>query len=333
MSTARESEASGPTVGSMPRHFGDPAAEYDAARTGAVVVERVDRRILRVAGRDPVRMLQGLITNDLAGAAASDVVYAAFLTPKGRMVAEARLLRDGASVLVETAAAAEEPLRTHLKKYVPPLFARVEDSSGLALLGVYGPAWEAMVGAVADVSARPLPPIDVPVALGRDLVVAADTLPAVRATLVEAGARPAGRSTLETLRIEAGLPRWGAELDESVIPLEAGLKERAISTSKGCYTGQEVIVRVLHRGHVNRHLRGLLLGDAPTPAAGTPLTLPGEDRAVGIVTSAAASPAMKQTIALAYVRREVQPGATVTVGDHPGLVVELPFGGPDARSA
>src|SRR5512141_1337980 len=98
------------------------SAERAAARERAIVVDRTDRTVLRVGGRDPVRMLQGLVTNDLAGAAENASVYAAFLTPKGRMVADARLIRTGGVVLVELAKAAEEPLRAHLHKYVPPLF-------------------------------------------------------------------------------------------------------------------------------------------------------------------------------------------------------------------
>ncbi|HEX9107692.1 MAG TPA: hypothetical protein VF832_10700, partial [Longimicrobiales bacterium] len=255
----------------LPRHYGDPAGEYAAARDGAVVIDRADRVVLRVSGRDPVRMLQGLITNDLASAADGVVVYAAFLTPKGKMVADARLLRRGGVVLVESAAGAQAGLREHLGKYVPPLFARVEERSGLAVLGVYGERALAVADAVVNGEAADpaqatspgsdggiltLPASDVAEDAGRDLLVAEGEVAEVWDALVAAGARPAGHGTLEVLRIEAGRPRWGAELNEGVIPLEAGLKERAISTSKGCYTGQEVIVRILHRGHVNRELRG-----------------------------------------------------------------------------
>ncbi len=311
----------------LPRHYGDPAGEYEAARRHAVVVDRGDRVVLRVSGRDPVRMLHGLFTNDLAGAAEGAAVYGAFLTPKGRMVADARLVRQGAIVLVETAGAAEAALREHFRKYVPPLFARVEEVSGLAVLGAYGPDAAAALGDVAAAEGRAirLPPLELPEGDGGDLVLPADAMEEAWRRLVAAGARPAGHGTLEVLRIEAGRPRWGAELDETVIPLEAGLKERAISTTKGCYTGQEVIIRILHRGHVNRNLRGLLLGDAPDPARGAVLTLPGEERAVGTVTSACASPARGQTVALAYVRREVEPGRRVIVGGQEAEVVELPF--------
>lgn len=303
----------------------DRPSGYEVLGSGAGVLARDDRAVLRVGGRDPVRMLHGLITNDLAGAAEGDVVYAAFLTPKGRMVADARVVRRGGEALVETAAAAEAALRAHLRKYVPPLFARVEEQSGLAVLGVYGPRAGDVLAAVLDAlgDAVALPALDVPA--GTDLVVHAAALDTVREGLLAAGALPVSREALEVRRIEAGLPRWGAELDETVIPLEAGLKERAISTTKGCYTGQEVIVRILHRGHVNRHLRGLLLGDVAPPAPGTSLTLPGSDRSVGAVTSACASPALGETIALAYVRREVEAGARVRAGEGEGLLVELPF--------
>jgi folate-binding protein YgfZ len=137
-----------------------------------------------------------------------------------------------------------------------------------------------------------------------------------------------GHSALEVLRIEAGRPRWGAELDETVIPIEAGLRDRAISQTKGCYTGQEVIIRILHRGRVNWHLRGLFLGDVPAPAAGVELFRPGESKPVGRVTSACLSPLHDQTIGLGYVRREVEPPEVLRLGDPEGSearVYELPL--------
>jgi folate-binding protein YgfZ len=301
------------------------AAEYQAARSGAVVAARDDRVVLRVTGRDPVRMLQGLITNDLAGAPEGGAVYGAFLTPKGRMVAEARLLRREGAVLVETAAAAESGLRQHLKKYVPPLFARLEERSGLAVLGVYGPCAAGLVADLpVDDAGAVLEALEQPEGEGRELLLPATSLEPVRQRLLAAGARPVSWTTLDVLRIEAGRPRWGAELDETTIPLEAGLQERAISTTKGCYTGQEVIIRILHRGHVNRSLRGLLLGEVASPAAGAVLMLPGQEKPVGVVTSACISPALGQTIALAYVRREVLSGASVLVDGLEGRVVEVP---------
>jgi folate-binding protein YgfZ len=163
---------------------------------------------------------------------------------------------------------------------------------------------------------------------GFDLIGPSAALAALREQLLAEGAAALSPETLEVLRIEAGRPRWGAELDENVIPLEAGIEERAISRSKGCYTGQEVIVRILHRGHVNWLLRGVLLEDSPLPTRDAALVQPADGRRIGRITSACASPRQAQGIALAYVRRELEPpvevrlerpdGATVTV-------VELPF--------
>jgi tRNA-modifying protein YgfZ len=321
----------------MPRNYGDPAREYEAARTAAVVIERDDRAFLRVHGRDPVKMVQGLITNDLVKAPVDHAVYAGLLTPKGKLVGEVRALRRGEEVLIETAATAQEPVVAHFKKFIPPLFARFETTDRYSPLGVYGPTSRQLVAELLGIE-PPSGEDDIAeqnglIAIrtnyvgedGWDLIVEGDPS-SVRDRLIQLGAQPAGQATLDVLRIEAGSPRWDAELDENVIPLEAGLRSRMISETKGCYTGQEVIIRILHRGHVNRHLRGLLLGDAPSPAPGTELLLPGDQRAMGRITSVCASPRFAQTIGLGYVRREVTlPGQLVLPGGAPVTVVELPF--------
>ena len=123
------------------------------------------------------------------------------------------------------------------------------------------------------------------------------------------------------LRVEAGRPEWGAELDAETIPPEAGIDARAIDHGKGCYTGQEVIVRIRDRGHVNRLIRGLLLGGAPIPSVGAPLFPSGEERAVGEVRSAVWSPGFGQGIALGFVRREIEPPATLALGGPSGPTV------------
>jgi folate-binding protein YgfZ len=306
------------------------ATEYDAARSDVVIADRSDRSFIRVHGRDPVRMIQGLVSNDIALAAAERAVYATVLTPKGKMVADVRVLRHGADLLLETDSAAVDALTTHLRKFVPPLFAKFEDAStAWGEIGVYGPRARAVVNQVfgsavrEDVAEDDLYATsfdDAPVMIvatshfavpGFDVMLPADGLERARQALMAAGASPVGHATLEILRIEAGSPRWGAELTGTTIPLEAGLRERAISETKGCYTGQEVIIRVLHRGHVNWILRRVLLGDAPAPAREAALVSPVDGKKVGRVTSAAWSPEYAQTIGLAYVRREVEPGAEV----------------------
>jgi tRNA-modifying protein YgfZ len=337
-------EGEGEGAARTARNYGDPAVEYAAARGATAVIERRDRSFLRVYGRDPVRMVQGLVSNDVANATTDHAVYATVLTPKGRMVADVRVLRRGAELLLETDAAAAEPLAAHLRKFVPPLFARFEDASAQwCLLTVLGPDAPAALAALLGAT---LPPerdaiveaslddaavtvvtssyVDVP---AFDVLCAAADAERVWQRITGAGAVPVGSATLDVLRIEAGTPAWGAELDDGTIPLEAGLREHAISETKGCYTGQEVIIRILHRGHVNWHLRGVLLGDAPAPARGAALLDDGGKK-VGRVTSAAWSPRHGQTIALAYVRREVPPGSTLTLeAGGAAHVAALPFGG------
>jgi len=312
--------------------------EYDAARTGAVVIERSDRALVRVHGRDPLRMIQGLITNDLAGAAADRAVYAGILTPKGRLISELRAFRKDGEVVLEVPASALAALLEHFRKSVPPLFARFEDvTDRFAVIGVYGPNAIAVARAVdpalpESVGEDALVAVEGGFALGTaytgepglEFVVPRDQATALRRRLIESGATAASLDVLDVLRIEAGQPRWGAELDETVIPLEAGLRGRMISETKGCYTGQEVIIRILHRGHVNRHLRGLKFG-APNVAPGTPLyNKAGKE--IGKVTSSTWSPRHEQYIGLGYVRREVEPPATVRAGESGTAEVNaLPF--------
>lgn len=159
-----------------------------------------------------------------------------------------------------------------------------------------------------------------------DLVGSASEVAATRANLLASGALPAEAQVWKALRIEQGTPETGEELDEGILPPEAGLERSHIDHVKGCYTGQEVIVRIRDRGHVNRHLRGLLLGDhLPVPAAGTPLWIDGKEKEVGEVRSATWSPRYGQGIALAYLRREVEPGSRVRLGapDGPEATVRV----------
>lgn len=349
-------------------HPRDWRTEYAAVREAVGIARRTDHGQLRMWGRDPAKMLHGLITNDLLHASPDRGVYAAVLTPKGRTLAEVRAFHrpvpasGPAELLVDVPCEALPGLREHLKKFVPPLFARSADvSDQVAMLGAYGPrsrellerALGAPVPELAEDGAWNTQLAAEPVLVvrtlqfgenGYDLFLAAAAAPALWSTLLaqgtELGVRPVGFAALEALRIEAGRPRYGRELTEETIPTEAfettGLMPRAISFTKGCYTGQEVIVRIAHRGHVNRHLRGLRLGELAPPPFRTPLFHPESGKQVGWVTSAAESPALGETVALAYVRREVEPGATVrveTADGAPAAVVTLPLRGRGNGSA
>jgi folate-binding protein YgfZ len=159
-----------------------------------------------------------------------------------------------------------------------------------------------------------------------DLIAEVESLREIWSRLVDAGGMPMGQGVWETLRIEKGRPAFGIDMDESTIPLEAGIQARAIDDGKGCYTGQEVIVRIRDRGKVNWLLRGLRLGDVPSPATGAGLFREGEEKVVGRITSSAQSPAFGETIALGYVRSEVEVESEVRLGAPTGapvLVMEV----------
>ena len=286
------------------------------------VIHRTDRTIIRMYGRDPLKMIQGLATNDIARAHENEGVYTAFLTPKGKMVGDARVIRrPGGDIWIESDRGAADNIVANLRKFVPPLYARFDAPDTHAVIGVYGPAARAIAEQLApDVVLENVFRTD-----ALDLVVAAAAVDAKIAGALSAGAEGIDFATLDVIRIEAGEPKWGAELTEDVIPLEAGLRERAISEGKGCYTGQEVIIRILHRGHVNRHLRGVLLGSSEPAESGAELRRAEDRKTVGTITSSCFSPTYGQAIALAYVRREVAPPAQLQLDDREVTVVELPF--------
>jgi folate-binding protein YgfZ len=291
-----------------------------------------------------MRIIQGIVTNDVANAPADRVVYAALLTPKGRMVADVRVVRRGAELLLDVPSAALDALLELFRKSIPPLFARFENvTASYGMIGVHGPAARTVVASAIG-ELPDIPDLD-GLAMSQfndaevlvmtthettehdvDILVPAPDAAALVDTLRAAGAATIDDGTLDVLRIEKGTPRWSADLDETTIPLEANLLPRAISTSKGCYTGQEVIIRILHRGHVNWLLRGLLLNDAPAPVRGAQLVQQGSTKAFARVTSATWSPRHGQTIALAYVRREIEaPGEVITDTGTLVRVLPLPF--------
>lgn len=326
------------------RHFGDPHAEYVAATEAAAVFDRSHRARLAVTGRSPRSMLNGILTGTIpappaaaaGGVASGTATYHAVLTPKGRMLTDLWCLcraerEDAGDFLLDVPVAGRAGLVEHLGRFLPPRMARWADVTGeTASLSVVGPAAARHVSRLAlglRVDNRELSALaegewrmagafqDGGVAVMRTAEVwpeaytiygPAASLMALWEGLVHGGTRPAGLGVWSTLRVEAGRPAFGTDMDEDTIPVEAGIHDRAIDYAKGCYTGQEVIVRIRDRGHVNRHLRQLMLGDAPTPHPGAPLFVEGTEKPVGHVTSAVESPRFGQTVALGYVRRGVE---------------------------
>lgn len=336
---------------------GDASAEYNAVRSAAGVADRDDLGVIVLSGRDPVRMVNGLITNDLVAADETHAVFAALLTPKGRTIGELRAMKvkrgEATEVWVIVPREVLADVTDHLRRSVPPLYARWRDASAdLAVLGVYGPRSSELLEAVqgsgvpklaedematiafGQGSIRMIGTRDAGGELGYDLLLERTERAKLRERLLAAGdgwARDVGFGALEVLRIEAGRPRGGRELTQETIPTEAfestSLMQRAISFTKGCYTGQEVIVRIAHRGHVNRHLRGLVLSPTTSARPGDRIHHPDNGKEVGWITSVAVSPLASAPVALAFVRREVEPGATVRVAAEgpEAVVVELPF--------
>jgi len=278
-----------------------PVHEHlEAARAGAAICERAELAFVRVSGRDAARLLQNVVTSDIDALAVREGQYGLALTPKGRPLADAWIVRE-----------ADE------------LFACACETVGLDdLVGTlrrYRLASRADIAVATDELTLLERPLSAPEAgwhpgpLGALLLAAPDEARAAWDAAVAEGAVPIGAETRETLRIERGLPRFGIDFDNSNLPAEAGVVERAISFTKGCYIGQEPIVRLAHRGHANRELRRLALAESPV----LPATLQEGEREVGRLTSSAGLPE-GGAAALGYVRRAVADGAQLVALDARG---------------
>jgi folate-binding protein YgfZ len=312
----------------------DLAGEYAVVTHGCGLLDRSERGKLALTGTGAKEFLAGQVTNDVVGLADGSGCYAAFLTPKGKMLGDLRILAIGgpqAELALDTERATLQALFDMIRRfkigYDVELHKRTMQRG---LLSLVGPRARAVAGAgelpaeehahaPATVAGRPVRLVATDV--GVDVLCDAEDTDAVRAALVEAGAVAVSEAAAEILRVERGRPRYGAELDDATIPQEAGLNERAVSFTKGCYVGQETVARLFYRGKPNRHLRGLRLSE-PAPV-GAELQL--GERVVGRVSSSVVSPA-GGPLALALVRREAPVGETIDVaGGATAEVVELPF--------
>lgn len=319
-----------------------------ATRAGAGLFRLEQRGLLRVAGRDRVRWLDGMLSNDVTGLSPGSEhsgCYAALLTRQGRIVADFHVLLREDSYWLETARPALAVASETLARFIVADDVTLADASDeVERLALEGPAAAAVLEAAAG---RGLPLADdacgelelagasvVAAAFGwsgapaRQLFVPAGSGERVAALLLEAGCDlglvAAEPEALEILRVEAGVPRLFAELGPDVLPAEARLT-RAVSTTKGCYTGQEVVARMHSRGRVGHLLVGIRLGaaDPPLPAPGAEILVDGGK--VGELTSACLSPA-EGAIGLGFVRAaRAEPGTPIQVGGRDGVIAELPF--------
>ena len=333
----------------MPQHFGDLQAEYQALRHGVGLCDLSHRGLVRITGQDRQRFLHAMVSNDTKSLQPGQGCYTTFLNVKGHLIADFVVYAEADAYLLEL-----EPQVAHLFIEAIEYFVISEDvtfhdeSGHWGLLAIQGPhAAELLTLALG----QEVPDLQMYASttcqlaghavccmrrshtgeLGYQLLVAPEALPDVWQALwvhrEVCEARAVGLETLEVARIEAGIPVYGCDMTVETIPIEANL-DAAISYTKGCYIGQEVIARIQARGHVNRKLVGLLLQGEVLPEHGASIVSP--QREVGWITSATFSPSRQQNIALGYVRREVlTPGTSLEVHTHgstlTATVAELPF--------
>jgi folate-binding protein YgfZ len=331
--------------------------DYAAALTGTIVVDRSPRGKLVVSGADRRSYLHAMLTNDILALTAGRGCYAAYLTPQGRMIADMHVLDLGDVILLDLDAGIRDVVLEKLDQFIFAEDVHLGDvTAPFGALALAGPASADVLGAVVGAAAASNPTgadlarfdefwnvrvgIDgeaLVIAGSRELASQGFNLYIDRARvadleqrLEDRGAIRASDATAEILRIERGRPLFPFDLDADTIPLEAGIEQRAISFTKGCYPGQEVITRVLHRGHgrVARKLVGLVVEGGGTVGRGDPIHA--GDREIGRVTSAAFSPRLERALALGYVHRDfLAPATPVQIIHHgqplPAVVSSLPF--------
>ena len=309
-----------------------PDTEYRAATERCGLIDRSERGRLALTGAAAKSFLQGQVSNDVEGLVPGGGCYAALLSPKGKMLADLRILDTAEEILLDTERSTLQELFNVIRRfsvgYDVQLHKRTLQTGLLSLLGP-GSAPVAGVGSLpADEHAHVVADVDgtavraVRTDVGVDLLCDAQRTDALAATLTARGAQPISQATADTIRVESGRPRYGVDLDATVIPQEADLNARAVSFTKGCYVGQETVARLFYRGKPNRLLRGLRLERPADPGA----EVTAGDRVVGRLGSVVQSPE-HGALALALVRREAAPGSRVRVGDEAidAVVVELPF--------
>jgi folate-binding protein YgfZ len=325
--------------------------QYHALRNAAVIGAVSPRAAIGVGGSDRAAYLQGLLTNDIQALTPGTGCYAAWLTPQGRMLTDMHVFESGDMILLDVPAAELSATLQRLDQFLFGEDVQLSDlSDALTAVWVHGPAAPAILAGVLRDEGRAEPHAsfasldtwpeyhNARTSFGAAGVVVARVdqlgvpgfgvyVEPARATdliaaLVAGGAVEATAEVIEVARIERGYPIFGADMTVETIPLEAGIEHRAISLTKGCYVGQEVIIRVLHRGHgrVVKRLVGLRIdGAVPPPGA----AIVAGDKEVGVVTSAANSPRLG-AIALGYVHRDfTPPGTAVVVNSAPAVVSDF----------
>lgn len=331
----------GAADGAIVTDFGDPDAEAKAARESAVVVDRSGRGKLAFTGADRASFLHGMLTNTVGKLGEGEGNHTALTDAKGNTQADFRLYNWGDRLMSEFEPGVHAAVSAFLSRYIIADDVEIEDvTEAFGLVGVQGPEAARIVEAVTATAVDGLA-LDGHTASdatgvarivrrsytgedGFDLWVEPDAAADVFRGVIDAGATPAGETALERLRIEAGVPRYGVDVDDGVVPLEGGLAD-TVDFAKGCFIGQEVLAKMNNLGRPRRYLVGMLVEGEAVPAPGTELFADG--KTVGLVKSGTRSPAVGRTICLASVRRDSETAGTV-LADEDGReyeVVDLPF--------
>ncbi|MEM7009755.1 MAG: aminomethyltransferase family protein [Thermodesulfobacteriota bacterium] len=334
----------------MPLDYGDWQSEYDSVRSSAGIIDLSARGKLRLSGKDHLKFLQGMLSNDVIDLEPGKGNSATVLTVKGRMIADMRVYKQADSILLDLDPGLNEKVCELLKKFRLSYKADIDDitdtyglislqgsSSGKLLELLFGQDFSLMQQ--YDHMEKDFAGHKITIAClsrtaekGFDIYIANEGLKPLWEEFCsrgeELGIKPFGYTALNTLRIEAGLAVYGIDMDESNIPIEAGLWD-ALNFEKGCYVGQEVVARIKWRGHVNWHLIGFESDNSSKPIVGDQI-FSGEKK-IGRITSTTHSPKLDKTISMGYIRREFKdPGTKVTIkssdeSEIPAVVSEIPF--------
>lgn len=337
----------------VPASYGDVSAEYLSVRgKGAGLIDLTPRGRIMVGGSEAIQFLNGLITNDMKTLERNAWMPAAFPNVQGRLIASVRVMKvddsseGNPSFLLDTEPSTHERVFRTIERFTLAGDFRVTDISNETVqLALQGEAAEGLLNTVLGENVANLPSngtmatrwqdAELTVvrashtgADGFDVILKAENASSFWNALLAAGARPVGYEALEVLRIEAGIPRYGIDMDETNVVTETALDD-AVSYTKGCYVGQEIIARIKYRGHVAKKLIGLRFNEQVAISAGAVIKSV-DDKEIGRVTSVAYSPRLEQTIGLGYVKYDyVTPGTEVRTesadNEVKSVVTDLPF--------
>lgn len=332
----------------LPEHYGNPLKEYRAIRERAGLADLSYQGKLLLSGPERISFLQKIASNDLALLSKESGIYSTLLTPKGKVLSDFYLFPLPNALLLETGSAIEEKTKTHLMRYRMRSQVKIASPPWGKLL-VSGPSARTVIEkyigdtlptmkelSFFEKEIRGLSLICIKRSITGEgdyhIYCPIEDLDGLWKGIDKAGGPqgilPIGQETLEILRVESGIPRYGIDMDELVLPEEAGIHSEAVSYTKGCYPGQEVMARIKTYGHVNRQLSGLILDDDPLPKKDDPIFE--DEKKVGRITSVVQSPFLNKGIAMGYLLSKVAvPGTLVTVetdeGRRKAEVTPLPF--------